>query len=185
MKFTSNENTSVDVKCNNTYIVTFKEIEDTEINKDTYDKDFKTICNLQTVNNLVYFLERIKEFKKDNPFYINVFKDGIQPLWEDENNKNGCSWSLVLKQEISQRFFEKLLVRMCTGFFKTFEPTGIVGVNKDGRFKLSIWSKNIPLQNEHVNAINEIKSALEVNYNISFQYKKHNKLWMNKEDNAV
>lgn len=185
MKSTLDENNYSNVQCDNIYVVTFKEIEDAEINKDTYDKDFKIICNLHTINNLVYFLEHLKEFKKEDSFYINVFKDGIQPLWEDENNKNGCSWSLILKQEISQRYFEKLLIRMCTGFFKTFEPTGIVGVNKDGRFKLSIWSKNIPLQNEHVNAINEIKMALEVNYNISFQYKKHSKLWVNKEENAV
>lgn len=170
------------VSCDTNYIVTFKEIEANEISKETYDKDLKQICKIESVNNIVYFLEHLKEFEKIESFYINVFKEGIQPLWEDENNKNGCSWSLVLKKEICQRYFEKLFIRMCTGYFKTFDPTGIVGVSKDGRFKLSIWSKTVPQPNEHVNAINEIKTALDINYNVSFQYKKHSRLLEPREE---
>ncbi|WUR02217.1 eukaryotic translation initiation factor 4E type 2 (IF4E2) [Vairimorpha necatrix] len=164
------------------YVVTFKEIDNSEVNKETYNKDLETLCKIENPGNILYFLERLKSFDRLDNFYLNVFKEGILPLWEDENNKNGCSWSLVLRKEICQRYFEKILLRMCLGFFKSFEPTGIVGVNKDGKFKLSIWSKNIPQPNEHVNVINEIKEALDINYNVSFQYKKHSKLLDPKEE---
>ncbi|EEQ82324.1 hypothetical protein NCER_100991 [Vairimorpha ceranae BRL01] len=170
------------ILCDTNYVVTYKEIDDTEINKETYNKDLEIICEIESINNLVYFLERLKAFETVRDCYINVFKEGIQPLWEDENNKNGCNWSLVLKKEICQRYFEKLIVRMCTGFFRVIVPSGVVGVYKDNRFKLSIWSKTIPQPSEHVNAINELKSALDINFNVSFQYKKHSKLLEPREE---
>ncbi|EOB15384.1 Eukaryotic translation initiation factor 4E-4 [Nosema bombycis CQ1] len=161
------------------FVVTYKEIDNpsVEISKKTYDKDFKKICTLESTENTLYFLKHLKEFDKMNHnFYINVFKGGISPVWEDPSNKNGCNWSLVLKKEVSQRYFEKLLVCFSTGFFKSFDPTGIVGTNKDNRFKLSIWSRNVPVSSEYAGVIAEIKAALEIQYNISFQFKSHSRL---------
>ncbi|ADM12623.1 eukaryotic translation initiation factor 4E [Encephalitozoon intestinalis ATCC 50506] len=159
--------------------VTLKVLENSgnEISKDTYEKDLKSICTLESQEHVSYLLHHLKDFDKiDKQFYINVFKEGISPVWEDENNMNGCDWSLMLKKEVCQRYFERLLVNLCTGYFKTFEPTGIVGIHKDNRFKLSIWSKNIPSTADCGAIINELKAALEIDFVITFHYKNHSKI---------
>ncbi|KAF9764178.1 Eukaryotic translation initiation factor 4E type 2 [Nosema granulosis] len=164
---------------NSRFVVTYKELDSpsAEVSKETYEQDFKRICTIDSTGNVLYLLKHLKDFNSMNHnFYINVFREGISPVWEDPNNRNGCNWSLVLRKEVSQRYFEKLLVCLCTGYFKTFEPTGIVGTNKDNRFKLSIWSKNVPLQTEYATVIAEIKAALDIQYNISFQFKSHSRL---------
>lgn len=159
--------------------VTLKVLEDSGdgVSKETYEKDLKKICTLESQEHLSYLLHHQKNFDMiDKQFYINVFKEGIHPVWEDINNMNGCDWSLMLKKEVSQRYFERLLFNLCTGAFKTFEPTGVVGIHKDNRFKLSIWSKNLPSATECAAVINELKTALEIDFIITFHYKNHSKI---------
>jgi translation initiation factor 4E len=159
--------------------VTFKIIDDptSEVSKETYEKDLRKICTLESLENLMYLLCHIRDFNTiQKPFYINVFKEGIEPVWEDESNMNGCNWSLMLKREVSQRYFERLLCHLCTGSFRTFDPTGIVGIHKDSRFKLSIWSRSIPSPEGYGEVMAELKRALEIDFPVTFRYKSHSKL---------
>lgn len=161
------------------FCITFKVLEgpQDEISRDTYEKNLKTICTLESLENVSYLLHHLRDFSKiEKQFYINVFKEGISPVWEDENNMNGCDWSLMLKKEVCQRYFERLLVNLCTGYFKTFEPTGIVGIHKDNRFKLSIWSRSLPSATECAAVVNELKTALDIDFAITFHYKNHSKI---------
>jgi len=147
------------------------------VSKDTYEKNFKSICTLETQEHISYLLHHLKNFDTaDKQFYINIFKDGINPVWEDENNMNGCDWSLMLKKEVAQRYFERMLICLCIGYFKKFTPTGMVVIHKDNKFKLSIWSKNLPSNSECVQIINELKAALEIKFGITFHYKNHSKI---------
>lgn len=161
------------------FSVTFKVFDSAgdEISRDTYEKNLRTLCTLETEENVSYLLHHLRDFCSiDKHFYINVFREGISPVWEDESNMNGCDWSLMLRKEVCQRYFERLLVCLCSGFFRTFEPTGIVGIHKDNRFKLSIWSKNVPSTAECAAVIGELKSALDIDFVITFHYKNHSKI---------
>jgi translation initiation factor 4E len=159
--------------------VTFKIIGDlaNEMSKETYEKDLRKICTLESPENLMYLMCHLRDFTTiHKPFCINVFKEGIEPVWEDESNMNGCNWSLILKREVAQRYFERLLCHLCLGHFKTFDPTGIVGIHKDSRFKLSVWSRSVPGPEKYGEVMAELKRVLEIDFPITFRYKNHSKL---------
>lgn len=165
-------------KLGSRFHVTLKVVEGGEegVCKETYEKDLRSICTLGTQEHVSYLLHHMDLDGSDRAFYINVFKEGISPVWEDRSNMNGCDWSLMLRREVGQRYFERLVVHLCAGRFKTFEPTGVVGIHKDNRFKLSIWSRGIPGPSECGAVIGELKAALGIDFVITFHYKNHSKI---------
>ena len=42
----------------------------------------------------------------------HFFKDGIRPVWEDDENKHGGKWIMRLKKGVADRYWEELLLAM-------------------------------------------------------------------------
>lgn len=75
----------------------------------------------------------------------NLFKDGIQPMWEDPSNKNGGKWQFQLgkqhrNSDLDKYWLETLLLMIGEGFGEDSECVngGVVQVRGKGD-KSAIW----------------------------------------------
>lgn len=74
----------------------------------------------------------------------HLFKDGVRPIWEDEENKHGGKWILRLKKGIADRYYEDLIMACIGDQFgdESDEICGIVLSMRNGEDVLSVWTRN-------------------------------------------
>lgn len=74
----------------------------------------------------------------------NLFKHGIRPVWEDEENKRGGKWIMRLKKGVADRYWEELLLSIVGDQFAEAgeEVCGVVLSVRSGEDVFSIWTKN-------------------------------------------
>jgi translation initiation factor 4E len=73
----------------------------------------------------------------------HMFKEGIRPIWEDEENKKGGKWIVRLKKGVADRYWEDLLLALIGDqFFDAGEEVcGAVLSVRNGEDILSIWTR--------------------------------------------
>ena len=73
----------------------------------------------------------------------HVFKKGIRPVWEDEENKKGGKWIVRLKKGVSDRYWEDLLLAIVGDQFAEAgeEVCGAVLSVRSGEDVLSVWTR--------------------------------------------
>ena len=73
----------------------------------------------------------------------HIFKKGIRPVWEDEENRKGGKWIIRLKKGVSDRYWEDLLLAMVGDQFAEAgeEVCGAVLSVRSGEDVLSIWTR--------------------------------------------
>ncbi|EJW04241.1 hypothetical protein EDEG_00157 [Edhazardia aedis USNM 41457] len=141
----------------------------------------KHLCTLETKNNLTYFLTHLPLFGDVNqPTDINVFKKGISPLWEDEQNIKGCKFLIKVKKQVAQRLFERLVVYFtlfsdkANDIYENVFPeflekvNGVVASIRGKQVILSVWVRDTENVQERVL---DIRKILNVNYDLMIEFK--------------
>jgi len=74
----------------------------------------------------------------------HFFKEGIRPVWEDEENKRGGKWIMRVKKGVADRYWEELLMAMVGDQFAEAgeEVCGAVVSVRGGEDVFSVWTKN-------------------------------------------
>lgn len=74
----------------------------------------------------------------------HFFKEGIRPVWEDEENKRGGKWIMRLKKGVMDRYWDDLLLAVIGDQFAEAgeEVCGMVVSVRSGEDVLSVWTKN-------------------------------------------
>jgi translation initiation factor 4E len=74
----------------------------------------------------------------------HIFKKGIRPVWEDDENKRGGKWIVRLKKGVADRYWEDLLLAIVGDQFAeaSEEVCGAVLSVRNGEDILSIWTRN-------------------------------------------
>jgi translation initiation factor 4E len=73
----------------------------------------------------------------------HMFKKGIRPVWEDEENKKGGKWIVRLKKGVADRYWEELVFAIAGDEFEASEEVcGVVLSVRNGEDILSIWTRN-------------------------------------------
>jgi translation initiation factor 4E len=74
----------------------------------------------------------------------HFFKEGIRPVWEDEENCKGGKWVIRLKKGVCDRYWEELLMAMIGDQFNeaSDEVCGAVLSVRSGEDVLAVWTKN-------------------------------------------
>lgn len=74
----------------------------------------------------------------------HIFKKGIRPVWEDEENKKGGKWIVRLKKGVADRYWEDLVFAIIGDQFgeASEEVCGAVLSMRSGEDILSIWTRN-------------------------------------------
>ena len=73
----------------------------------------------------------------------HIFRKGIRPVWEDEENKRGGKWIIRLKKGVSDRYWEDLLFAIIGDQFAEAgdEVCGAVLSVRSGEDVLSVWTR--------------------------------------------
>ncbi|KAI4123705.1 MAG: hypothetical protein LQ341_007166, partial [Variospora aurantia] len=73
----------------------------------------------------------------------HLFRKGIRPVWEDEENKRGGKWIVRLKKGVADRYWEDLLLAIVGDQFAEAgeEVCGAVLSVRSGEDVLSVWTR--------------------------------------------
>ncbi|KAJ4322507.1 hypothetical protein N0V94_002383 [Neodidymelliopsis sp. IMI 364377] len=126
----------------NTWVVWFRP--PTPKNND-YEKSMKALCRMSTAQDfwkVFVHLKRPSSLPTVSDYH--VFKEGIRPVWEDEENKRGGKWIMRLKKGVADRYWEELLMACIGDQFNEAgeEVCGFVLSVRSGEDVFSIWTKN-------------------------------------------
>ncbi|KAI1438545.1 translation initiation factor eIF4e [Xylaria sp. CBS 124048] len=110
-----------------------------------YDKTLHAMMSVKTVED---FWQAYAHLKRPSSLPTvsdyHLFKGGVRPIWEDEENKHGGKWILRLKKGVADRYYEDLLMACVGDQFgdESDEICGIVLSMRNGEDVLSIWTRN-------------------------------------------
>lgn len=110
-----------------------------------YEKSIQPMCRIGTAQDFfkVYaHLTRPSSLPIVSDYHF--FKEGIRPVWEDEENKRGGKWILRLKKGVADRYWEDLLLALIGDQFAeaSDEVCGAVVSVRSGEDQISIWTRN-------------------------------------------
>lgn len=110
-----------------------------------YEKSIQAMCKMSSAQDFwkVYtHLKRPSHLPTVSDYHF--FKQGIRPVWEDEQNKKGGKWIMRLKKGVADRYWEDLLMAMVGDQFieASDEVCGMVLSVRSGEDVFSIWTKN-------------------------------------------
>ncbi|BDD58762.1 hypothetical protein MPDQ_008028 [Monascus purpureus] len=100
-----------------------------------------TISSVESFWNVYSHLKRPSLLPTVSDYHI--FKKGIRPVWEDEENKKGGKWVVRLKKGVADRYWEDLLLAIVGDQFAEAgdEVCGAVLSVRSGEDVLSVWTK--------------------------------------------
>lgn len=103
----------------------------------------------------------------------HLFKNGIRPIWEDKENKEGGKWVLRLKKGVADRYWDEILFACIGGQLcdDSSQINGVVLSVRNGEDVISIWTAST---GGKVLKIREsMKSILKCPPNTRFDFKSH------------
>lgn len=108
----------------------------------------KTVHPLASFSSLEDFFTVYSHLKRPSSLPLvsdyHVFRKGIRPVWEDEENRKGGKWVVRLKKGVADRYWEDLVFAVIGEAFADSpdEVCGVVLSVRNGEDILSIWTKN-------------------------------------------
>ena len=123
---------------------------------------FEKIIKIADVSNVTEFWEVFQHLKKPNQCPIgtdyHVFKKGIIPMWEDENNKTGGKLSVLLTWKYANVIWEEVTFNFAKGLLPHFEYINGIVISMRAKFVvLSFWIKT-----NNNTIVEKIRNALSV-----------------------
>lgn len=121
----------------------------TEQNQKSWADSMKMIGCVRTVPELLFTLDETEKRGMENLTDLNLFKNNIQPMWEDPANVNGGR--CIMEVPTSQRdavfdLWRSTVAFCCSNAFETV--SGCV-YNEKANFRISIWVSD-PRENEEL-----------------------------------
>lgn len=110
-----------------------------------YEKSTRAMCKMSSAQDFwaIYsHLKRPSALPTVSDYHF--FRDGIRPVWEDEENRRGGKWILRLKKGVADRYWEDLLMAIIGDQFAEAgdQVCGAVVSVRSGEDVFSIWTKN-------------------------------------------
>lgn len=108
----------------------------------------KTLHQIACVDNVEDFFSVYTHLKRPSTLPLvsdyHLFKKGIRPIWEDDDNKKGGKWIVRLKKGVLDRYWEELVFAVIGDQFAeaSEDVCGIVLSVRNGEDILSIWTRN-------------------------------------------
>lgn len=110
-----------------------------------YEKTLHAVAGFNTVED---FFTIYRHLKRPSSLPLvsdyHLFKKGIRPVWEDDENKKGGKWIVRLKKGVADRYWEDLVFAIVGDQFAeaSEEVCGAVLSVRNGEDILSIWTRN-------------------------------------------
>lgn len=107
----------------------------------------KTLHPIASVDTAEQFFSVYQHLKRPSTLPLvsdyHLFKKGIRPIWEDDENKSGGKWVVRLKKGVADRYWENLLLAIIGDQFgeASDEVCGVVLSVRNGEDIISIWAR--------------------------------------------
>ena len=107
--------------------------------------DISSYSQIVNIKNLVEFstIQKTINHKMFPNSMFFLMKQGVQPIWECPQNKNGGTWSFKIKDSSVENLWQKVGILFITN--KIFqEKTTLQGISiapKKGYYILKVWTK--------------------------------------------
>lgn len=108
-----------------------------------YEDTVHGIATCDTVEDFWTVYRHLKYPSSLNPVSdYHLFKKGIRPIWEDEENRRGGKWVVRLKKGVADRYWENLMLALIGDQFGEAgeEVCGAVLSVRNGEDIISIWT---------------------------------------------
>jgi translation initiation factor 4E len=104
----------------------------------------------------------------------HMFKDGVKPEWEDEENKNGGKWIIDLKkdaQKVDDAWMNIILAMIGEQDFQEYsdEICGVVVSPRAKGNKLALWTKSADMQDKCEDIGHKFKRITKYSGHASYQ----------------
>jgi hypothetical protein len=118
----------------------FHKVNDNNWTLDSYSKVF----DINTYHDLLFILKELDNITSGMFF---LMKEGIVPIFEDENNINGGYWSLRITKKDAFEFWQKIVYYLCMDNITTNEEykikiNGVSISPKINNCIFKIWNNN-------------------------------------------
>lgn len=139
-----------------------------------YEKSIQPMCRIGTAQD---FFKVYAHLMRPSSLPIvsdyHFFKEGIRPVWEDEENKHGGKWILRLKKGVADRYWEDLLLALIGDQFAeaSEEVCGAVVSVRSGEDQISIWTRNDGGRNVKIRET--VKRILSLPTDTNVQWRSH------------
>lgn len=131
----------------NKWILWFHKVNDNNWGLDSYSK----IYEIKTYHDLLFIMQSIDNITSGMFFFM---KEGINPVYEDENNINGGYWSLRVSKKDSFDYWEKILYYLAVDKLTENKDDLINGVSVSPKINnciFKIWNRSFNnINNEHL-----------------------------------
>ncbi|KAF2483672.1 translation initiation factor eIF 4e-like domain-containing protein [Neohortaea acidophila] len=139
-----------------------------------YEKSMRPLCRIDSAQafwSVYSHLKRPSALPTVSDYHF--FKEGIRPVWEDEENKRGGKWIMRVKKGVADRYWEELLLAMIGDQFAeaSDEVCGAVVSVRSGEDVFSIWTKNDGGRNVKIRET--IKRVLSLPPDTNLQWRSH------------
>jgi translation initiation factor 4E len=145
--------------------------------QESYEKNIKKIGSFSTVEDFwAYYNHLIRPNDLQYSCDYHLFRSGIRPMWEDDENKRGGKFILRLpkKKRLASKYWEDLVLAFVGQQFEVMdEVCGVVVSTRYQEDIIAIWNKTA----EDSSAKNKLHEALRRTLNlpesIQLDYKAH------------
>ena len=142
-----------------------------KVDNDKWDlSSYTKIMTLSNYEDLKYCLTVIKDITSGMYF---LMKEGINPIWEDKNNKNGGFWTFKVSKSDSYNLWTELLLYICINGITKNNESIINGISLSPKINnciFKIWNNNSKFKDLKI-LKNDLK-YLDINEGL---YRKHEK----------
>lgn len=144
---------------------------------ESYEQSIKKIGDFASIEQfwaLYSHIQRPGDPGTEKPMDYIMFKHGIKPMWEDENNKKGGKWVVRIPKKLSAYFWESLIMAIIGEQFEVGNE--ICGVVLSVRFSedvLSIWNRTSNNREALERIRDMMRRVLKLPGNVQMDYRRH------------
>ena len=151
-----------------------------------YESKNKKIAEFDTIEDFWKIYQHIK--KPDNckeGIELKMFKDNIEPRWDDDSNKNGGKLILLCNKEYTSIIWEEIILNIIGNIFPkniSDNINGIVFISKSKYNTIQIWFKEY--NENYCKELEQcLRNKIQIPNEVPIKFKKIEEKIINKNNN--
>ena len=146
-------------------------------NSDDYASSIHKIGKFDTVEGFWSYYSHLKRpHEIEGRIEFHLFRNDVRGMWEDDENRNGGKWTILLKKEYISLVWEKTVLSLIGELVHEDVVGAIISVKEDTGI-LSFWTKHGRGQRQNdqlfLAVADSIAKALELPNSTTMKFKNH------------
>mmetsp|Transcript_38178 Transcript_38178/g.48666 ORF Transcript_38178/g.48666 Transcript_38178/m.48666 type:complete len:206 (+) Transcript_38178:95-712(+) len=144
----------------------------------SWEDNLKQLCDFRTVEDFWSLYNNIQPASRLSvQSTYHLFKKGVTPMWEDENNVNGGKWLITLTRHQRDKIDETWLYTVLAVIGETLDETGdvmgcVVSLRKS-HDRIALWTKTSCDAQVQLTIGQRLRVALNLPNTVTLCYQSH------------